>query len=102
MTGREEERDGHGVVRLDLLGLVCPEPVTRLQECVAALPAESVIELEADDGGIQWDLPAWCLGQGYTLLRLEEKGGIWRGRVRLGGPDLSARPAGGTSPARPD
>jgi tRNA 2-thiouridine synthesizing protein A len=101
VTEREEEKDRRGAVRLDLLGLVCPVPVTRLQECAAALPAGALIELEADDGGIQWDLPAWCLGQGHTLLRLEEAGGIWRGAVRLGGPDLSARTAGGTSPTRP-
>jgi tRNA 2-thiouridine synthesizing protein A len=92
---------GDGAVRLDLLGLVCPEPITRLQEVAADRPGGTVIELEADDGGIQWDLPAWCIGQGHTLLYLEESEGVWRGAVRLGTGRISD-PAVGTSPAPRD
>jgi len=62
VTQQEKDR-GDGAVRLDLLGLVCPEPITRLQEAAADRPGGTVIELEADDGGIQWDLPAWCIGR---------------------------------------
>jgi len=97
VTHQEKDR-GDGAVRLDLLGLVCPEPITRLQEAAADRPGGTVIELEADDGGIQWDLPAWCIGQGHTLLYLKESEGVWRGAVRLGSGRITD-PAAGTSPA---
>lgn len=92
---------GEGADRLDLCGLVCPEPITRLQEAAAGRPAGTVIVLEADDGGIQWDLPAWCIGQGHTLLYLEGSGGVWRGAVRLGAVRVSD-PEAGTSPVPRD
>ena len=70
--------------RLDVLGLFCPEPIGRLQLFTADRPAGQVIEMVGDDGGLQWDLPAWCLSHGHELIELrEEPGGIWRGWVRL-------------------
>lgn len=68
---------------LDVLGLACPEPIVRLQEYVAGLPAGAVIEVLSDDGGIQWDLPAWCSSTGNRMLEMVEEDRVWRGRVQL-------------------
>ncbi|MFO7768163.1 MAG: sulfurtransferase TusA family protein [bacterium] len=68
---------------LDVTGRACPVPITELQEFVRDLEAGTVVEVLADDGGIQWDLPAWCISHGHTLLALEETGRLWKGYVRL-------------------
>jgi len=85
---RAEQGERPGAdVQLDVLGLSCPEPITRLQDFIAGRMPGVVIEILADDGGIQWDLPAWCISNGHTMLGLNEervKGRrIWRGLVRL-------------------
>ena len=74
---------------LDVRGLSCPEPITELQDFVQGRSAGEIVVVLADDGGIQWDLPAWCISNGHSLLSLDreedpEKGTPrWRGRVRL-------------------
>ena len=72
---------------LDVLGLTCPEPITRLQDHILDRDPGEVIEIVADDGGIQWDLPAWCISNGHTMLslddRVEDGRRVWRGYVRL-------------------
>jgi len=70
---------------LDVTGRACPEPITELQGFVEDLEPGTVVEVLADDGGIQWDLPAWCVGHGHALLALEESGRLWKGYVRLEG-----------------
>lgn len=84
---------------LDVLGLACPEPITRLQELMAGLEGGTVIEVLSDDGGIQWDLPAWCISTGNTLLALTESGRVWKGYVRL---TVRRAASAGTSPAPAD
>jgi len=80
--------DGTGCL-LDVRGLACPEPITELQDFVVGRPAGALIEVLADDGGIQWDLPAWCISNGHALLKLEEErdpdagSPRWRGHIRL-------------------
>jgi TusA-related sulfurtransferase len=81
-----------GAALLDVRGLMCPEPITELQEFVGGRAPGEVIEVLADDGGIQWDLPAWCISHGHTLIGLDQEDDPerghprWRGRVRLGTP----------------
>lgn len=87
MTTAERGERPRADVRLDVVGLSCPEPITRLQEFVAGRRPGEVIEIVADDGGIQWDLPAWCISNGHAMLRLvEERQGderVWRAYIRL-------------------
>ncbi len=88
MSTGDAEQPLRADVRLDVLGLSCPEPIVRLQDFVRDRAADEVIEVLADDGGIQWDLPAWCISNGHTMLRLREEewktgSRIWVGYVRL-------------------
>jgi TusA-related sulfurtransferase len=41
-----------------------------------------VLEVIADDGGIQADMPAWCKSTGNEFLGLEEEDGEYRVYVR--------------------
>lgn len=92
MSSGDSEQPPRVDARLDVLGLFCPEPIVRLQDFVQGRAVDEVIEILADDGGIQWDLPAWCISNGHSMLRLTEQeqeagGRIWVGYVRLsGGP----------------
>lgn len=43
------------------------------------------LELLATDPAVRSDLPAWCASTGHQLVSLEERGGEWRGVVRIRG-----------------
>lgn len=53
---------------VDALGTFCPEPVIRTQKQMASMGAGEVLELLADDGGVEVDIPAWCLSTGNEYL----------------------------------
>lgn len=61
-------------VVVDARGLLCPMPVIRTQDAIAALPANAVVQVLATDPGVHADLPAWCRVHGHVLERIEESG----------------------------
>ena len=72
-------------VTVDACGLYCPQPIIRLAVVARNATPGTEIELLADDPGVREDLPAWCAGQGHTLVSLEEDAdGVIRTRVRIG------------------
>lgn len=64
---------------LDLRGLICPLPLIRLGEFMAALQPGERCRVLADDPGFADDLPDWCQVTGQQLLQLEPQrsGEIW-------------------------
>lgn len=59
------------VHQLDARGLLCPMPVIRTQQRVAALEAGDVLEVLATDPGVLHDIPAWCRVHGHELIDTE-------------------------------
>lgn len=57
--------------QLDARGLLCPMPVIRTQQRVAALAAGDELEVVATDPGVLHDIPAWCRVHGHELLGTE-------------------------------
>jgi TusA-related sulfurtransferase len=45
---------------VDAAGLFCPMPVVKLKLELDNVKVGEVVELLADDPGVQEDLPAWC------------------------------------------
>jgi tRNA 2-thiouridine synthesizing protein A len=61
--------------QLDARGLLCPLPVIRTQERVAALAPGDVLEVTATDPGALADIPAWCRVHGHEVLETHRAGG---------------------------
>jgi tRNA 2-thiouridine synthesizing protein A len=53
---------------LDARRLLCPLPVIRVQERVAALRPGARLRVVATDPGALQDIPAWCRINGHRVL----------------------------------
>lgn len=62
---------------LDVKGLMCPLPVLKARKALKALPAGSVLVLEATDPASVIDVAHFCNEQGHTLLDTTEKDGVY-------------------------
>ncbi len=69
-------------VTLDCVGLYCPMPIIQTKAKMAELKAGEVLEVVADDKGIEADMPAWCRSTGNEFLGSEEEDGEYRVYVK--------------------
>jgi tRNA 2-thiouridine synthesizing protein A len=60
------------VSTVDAVGLFCPMPVVKLKLELEKVEANQVVELLADDPGVQEDIPAWCKETNNKLLSIEK------------------------------
>lgn len=67
---------------LDCVGLYCPMPIIQTAAKIRELAPGQVLEVLADDKGIQTDMPAWCASTGHECLAIEQEGGEYRVYVR--------------------
>lgn len=66
------------VSTVDAVGLFCPMPVVKLKLELENVKTGEVVELLADDPGIQDDLKSWCRETNNKLLSIEKsKEGIF-------------------------
>ena len=68
---------------LDARGLLCPLPVIRTQDRVAALRPGTLLDVLATDPGTLEDVPAWCRVHGHEVVETERDGRELRIRVRV-------------------
>ncbi|HEY8206744.1 MAG TPA: sulfurtransferase TusA family protein [Myxococcaceae bacterium] len=68
----------------------CPVPILRLAQAARGAVTGDELELLATDPAVRSDLPAWCASTGHELVSLEERGGAWRGVVRIRGAGVPA------------
>lgn len=59
---------------LDARNLLCPLPVIRTQERVAALQPGDTLEVHCTDPGALHDIPAWCRIHGHSVARTSREG----------------------------
>lgn len=59
---------------LDARGLLCPLPVIRVQDRVAALLPGDRLEAVCSDPGALNDIPAWCRLNGHRVVSAHETG----------------------------
>jgi len=60
---------------LDCMGLYCPMPIVKTAEKIKQLKLGEVLEVVADDKGIELDMPAWCEAIGHEFLGVVEEEG---------------------------
>lgn len=63
---------------LDATGLMCPEPVFRARQCLAAMEAGQVLEVLADDPLAELDLAVFCERTGHEMLARDRIGPCWK------------------------
>ena len=67
---------------LDCVGLACPMPIFKTSSRIKELKSGQVLEVQADDDGIEKDMPAWCRTTGNEFLGMEEQDGEIKVYVR--------------------
>ncbi|BAU50155.1 sirA-like protein [Sulfurifustis variabilis] len=69
---------------LDVRYLLCPLPVIRTQDTVAACMPGDTLEVRATDPGALHDIPAWCRVHGHSVISAGREGGEVRVTLRVG------------------
>lgn len=75
----------HTDATLDCVGLYCPMPIVETAKRIGQLAPGEVLEIIADDRGIESDMPAWCETTGHEFLGLEQRGDEYHVYVRKKG-----------------
>lgn len=52
---------------VDARNLLCPMPVIRTQDAVAACAEGDTLQVRCTDPGVVHDIPAWCRVHGHTV-----------------------------------
>jgi len=82
---------GSGDRFLDARGLLCPMPVVKASQALAAMREGEVLEVLADDQGVKADFPALCKGSGHEWLGCSQEGRVVRAFIRKGRQGKVAR-----------
>jgi tRNA 2-thiouridine synthesizing protein A len=64
-------------LELDCTGLLCPLPVYRTRQAMRRLAPGGVLRVACTDPGSLADVPAFAREQGYTLLGVTERSGVF-------------------------
>ena len=67
---------------LDCVALACPMPIFKTATKINAMKPGQVLEVQADDDGIEKDMPAWCKLTGNEYLGLIKENGEYHLYVR--------------------
>lgn len=67
---------------LDCVALACPMPIYKTANRIKEMQSGQVLEVQADDDGIEKDMPAWCKATGHAYLGLVKQDGEYRVYVR--------------------
>ena len=67
---------------LDCVGLACPMPIFKASNKIKQMKQGQVLEVQADDDGIEKDMPAWCRQTGNEYLGLSKENGEYHVFVR--------------------
>lgn len=63
---------------LDCFGLACPMPIYKTATVMKNMQSGQVLDVRADDDGIEKDMPAWCKATGNEYLGLLRENGEYR------------------------
>jgi len=74
-------------IRLNTLGLLCPQPIIETAQRIKKLKKGQVLEIISDDWGMISDLPAWCKSTGHILISIKEEKDLIRCYVKKRGKE---------------
>ena len=61
-------KDLESDVKLDALGLRCPEPVMMVRKTIRNMELEQILLIKADDPATVRDIPSFCRFMGHELV----------------------------------
>lgn len=67
---------------LDVIGLMCPEPIFRTRVDLDKMVAGQVLEVLADDPAAEEDIRSWIKKSGNQLILIEKQGYTFRFLIR--------------------
>jgi tRNA 2-thiouridine synthesizing protein A len=67
---------------LDCVGLACPMPILKTTNKIKEMKSGQVLEVQADDDGIERDMPVWCKRTGHEYLGLKKENGEYHVYIR--------------------
>jgi len=67
---------------LDCVGLACPMPILKTTLKIKDMQPGQILEVQADDDGIEKDMPAWCEKTGHEYLGFIKENDEYRVYVR--------------------
>lgn len=85
-------------IRLDAVGLICPEPVLEARKALARMQANELLEIRTDDPLAELDFQVFCERTGHRLVSSQETEGVRTTCIRkvasgASKPGESTRPA---------
>ncbi len=69
---------------LDVKGVLCPLPVIKARQSIAAVEVGGILEILATDPTAREDIPAWTRKSGHEVVILEEEDEILKFYIRRG------------------
>jgi TusA-related sulfurtransferase len=70
---------------MDAVGLYCPMPIVKLKLGLEEVRTDEIVELLADDPGVEEDLVQWCYATGNTLLSVGKEKDIFTAYIKKTG-----------------
>lgn len=64
--------ESKAVNSLDARRLLCPMPVIRVQDRIAALNSGDLLKVYCTDPGALYDIPAWCRVHGHEIIETRQ------------------------------
>ena len=74
--------DVHADVTTDVVYMMCPMHLLKLQEMIAELEPGQVLEILTDYDGALEDIPAWCEKHGHEFLGIDETEDYYKFYIR--------------------
>jgi tRNA 2-thiouridine synthesizing protein A len=68
--------------RLDCLGMLCPVPIIKTGRAIRKVDVGTILEVVADDPGVESDLVDWCDANRQELVSMKTALGVWTTRIR--------------------
>ena len=62
----------HEIKQLDARRLLCPLPVIRTQDAIAAMQDGDLLIVTSTDPGAKADIPIWCRINGHQVIDIKE------------------------------
>jgi len=70
-------------IRVDAMGLRCPQPILKLALAIVDQPKGALIEISADCPTFEKDVRAWCERRSLTVLSVRGEGAAKTIQVQL-------------------
>ena len=67
---------------LDCMGMLCPVPIIKTGRAIRQVDVGGVLEIVADDPGVETDFVDWCDANRQELVSMHSARGVWTTRIR--------------------